>query len=148
VSQVLMRGYFARKPLTATVNILSVALYDLFGAEDRNLAVLRRGCFRYLESGGRCTQEPVGILAGLYPRPLLLMRHFFTVAFYAICVMFREGDVVSGDQHSDPPRAAPSIMAYPRLLVCAVNVFWTACVVFLPLLWTEVRWWTPRQVGE
>ncbi|KIY46802.1 SE-domain-containing protein [Fistulina hepatica ATCC 64428] len=137
---VLMRWYFARKPLTATVNILSVALYDLFGAEDRNLAVLRRGCFRYFERGGRCTQEPVGILAGLYPRPLLLMRHFFTVAFYAICVMFREGDVVSGDQDSGE--------SYPRLLVRSVSVFWTACVVFLPLLWTEVRWWTPRQVGE
>ena len=33
VSPVLNRWFWARKPLASTVNILSVALYDLFGAD-------------------------------------------------------------------------------------------------------------------
>lgn len=33
VKSLLHRWYWARKPLASTVNILSVALYDLFGAE-------------------------------------------------------------------------------------------------------------------
>lgn len=33
VRQVLHRWHWNRKPLSATVNILSVALYDLFGAD-------------------------------------------------------------------------------------------------------------------
>ena len=32
ISSVLHRWHWARKPLSSTVNILSVALYDLFGA--------------------------------------------------------------------------------------------------------------------
>ncbi len=33
LTDVLHRWHWARKPLAATINILSVALYDLFGAE-------------------------------------------------------------------------------------------------------------------
>lgn len=33
LTEVLHRWHWARKPLAATINILSVALYDLFGAE-------------------------------------------------------------------------------------------------------------------
>ncbi len=33
VAPVLNRWFWARKPLASTVNILSVALYDLFGAD-------------------------------------------------------------------------------------------------------------------
>jgi squalene monooxygenase len=33
VSDVLHRWHWARKPLSSTINILSVALYDLFGAD-------------------------------------------------------------------------------------------------------------------
>ncbi len=33
ISRVLHRWHWSRKPLAATINILSVALYDLFGAE-------------------------------------------------------------------------------------------------------------------
>jgi len=33
ITDVLHRWHWARKPLAATINILSVALYDLFGAD-------------------------------------------------------------------------------------------------------------------
>lgn len=33
LSSILERWYWSRKPLSSTVNILSVALYDLFGAD-------------------------------------------------------------------------------------------------------------------
>ena len=33
VTEVLHRWHWARKPLAATINILSIALYDLFGAD-------------------------------------------------------------------------------------------------------------------
>ena len=82
VTEVLHRWHWARKPLTATINILSIALYDLFGADgmlcgfiyyklcllthgtiDQYLAVLRNGCFKYFERGGECICGPVSLLS-------------------------------------------------------------------------------------
>ena len=40
VAPVLNRWFWARKPLASTVNILSVALYDLFGADGTSHACL------------------------------------------------------------------------------------------------------------
>ena len=39
VAEVLHRWHWARKPLAATINILSIALYDLFGADGTSLRV-------------------------------------------------------------------------------------------------------------
>lgn len=44
VSHVLHRWHWIRKPLGATVNVLSVALYDLFGAEGK--------CDNFISAGG------------------------------------------------------------------------------------------------
>ncbi|KAI5993355.1 squalene epoxidase-domain-containing protein, partial [Pisolithus marmoratus] len=53
----------------STINILSFALYDLFGADGlRNLAVLRTGCFKYFEHGGEYV---------IATSPSLLAYHFF-----------------------------------------------------------------------
>ncbi|KAG2012128.1 squalene epoxidase [Coprinopsis cinerea AmutBmut pab1-1] len=64
VSKVLNTWFWNRKPLASTVNILSFALYDLFGADDDNLEVLRTGCFKYFERGGECINGPVSLLSG------------------------------------------------------------------------------------
>jgi len=86
VSGVLHRWHWARKPHASTINILSMALYDLFGADgmslrtvvsqpihcvyvclcdaDEYLAVLRTGCFKYFERGGECVNGPVSLLSG------------------------------------------------------------------------------------
>ncbi|KZP19679.1 squalene epoxidase-like protein [Athelia psychrophila] len=140
VSELLHTWHWKRKPLSSTINILSVALYDLFGADDEYLAVLRRGCFKYFERGGDCVEGPVSLLSGLAPAPLMLFRHFCAVAFYSIWVMFTHATPVP----SSSPKAVgavPGLDEYPALLVKALRVFWTACIVFGPLLWSELRWW-------
>lgn len=77
----LRAWFWERKKLASVVNILSVALYDLFGGADgelsppffpsegykltsiADLAVLREGCFRYFELGGECVAGPVSLLS-------------------------------------------------------------------------------------
>ncbi|EUC54786.1 squalene monooxygenase [Rhizoctonia solani AG-3 Rhs1AP] len=149
----LRKWHWERKSLASTVNILSVALYDLFGANDENLHVLRTGCFKYFERGGECVNGPVSLLSALAPRPGLLMYHFFSVAFYSIWILFtqpkpkvipypedvRPGNTTPSDSVEE--NKAPSLGDYPRLFAQSFAVFWTACIVFGPLLWSEIRWW-------
>ena len=81
IRQILHQWHWSRKPLSATVNILSVALYDLFGADGlsnsfyrcqwilillcsgEELDLLRTGCFKYFELGGECINGPVSLLS-------------------------------------------------------------------------------------
>ncbi|KAI0030634.1 squalene epoxidase-like protein [Vararia minispora EC-137] len=141
VGAVLHRWHWQRKPLAATVNILSVALYDLFGADDEYLAVLRDGCFAYFERGGTCVSEPVGLLSATRPDTFLLFYHFFCVAFYSIYVMFTRPRTVRVPGEKAKTLPPPGVEEYPLLCLKGVRVFWTACVVFGPLLWAEYRWW-------
>ncbi|KAL7424333.1 Squalene epoxidase [Cryptotrichosporon argae] len=128
--------FWARKKLAGTVNVLSFALYDLFGGADDDLALLREGCFQYFELGGARVSEPVGLLSALAPRPLTLFYHFFSVALYTIYILFTQGP---------PPRAGekrarpPSWSDVPHLAYSAVHVFYTACVVFLPVMASEFK---------
>ncbi|KAI0821747.1 squalene monooxygenase [Trametes gibbosa] len=139
ISQLLHRWHWARKPLASTVNILSVALYDLFSAHDPLLDVLRTGCFKYFELGGNCVNGPVSLLAGIEQDPVLLFRHFFTVAFYAIWVLFTHPRRV-GEVDGKPVYARPRPDEYPFLAFKSLQVFWTACIVFMPLMFSEVRY--------
>ncbi|KAI0319655.1 squalene epoxidase-like protein [Amylostereum chailletii] len=141
VSRALHRWHWARKPLASTVNILSVALYNLFGADDEYLAVLRTGCFKYFELGGECIDGPVSLLSAVKQDPVLLFRHFFAVALYSIWVMFVRPRPAASIDGEKPVYAAPGLDEYPLLFLKAIRVFWTACIVFGPLLWTELRWW-------
>jgi len=140
--------HWERKGLASTVNILSVALYDLFGAEDENLYVLREGCFKYFERGGDCVAGPVSLLSGLAPKPALLAYHFFSVAFYSIYVLFTQPRLrvpqIVDSSSVDATKlvmSSPSWDEYPFLLLRSIAAIWTAAVVFLPLVWTEIRWW-------
>ncbi|KAF9072799.1 squalene epoxidase [Rhodocollybia butyracea] len=139
----LRRWHWDRKPLASTVNILSVALYDLFGANDDNLQVLRTGCFKYFERGGECVNGPVSLLAVTVQSPATLFYHFFSVAFYSIWVMFTHPRLVQRGSGEKPRLLTPGLDEYPGLFVKTFVVIWTAIVVFLPLLWSEVRWWSP-----
>jgi squalene monooxygenase len=116
-----------RKKLTSIINVLAQALYSLFAAEDRHLRALQAGCFRYFEMG--ITDEPVGMLGGLIRRPLVLAYHFFSVAFVAIWV---NGVSVCGG-------SLLGLWKLPVAVVDAVLILWTACVVFLPTCWRELR---------
>ncbi|KAI0773192.1 squalene monooxygenase [Trametes elegans] len=139
ISAQLHKWHWRRKPLASMINILSVALYDLFSAQDPNLEVLRTGCFKYFELGGKCVDEPVSLLAGTAQAPFMLFRHFFTVALYAIWILFTDPREV-GVADGKPILARPRPDEYPYLAVKSLQVFWTACVVFMPLLWTEIRY--------
>jgi squalene monooxygenase len=126
----LQEWYWKRKHLAGVVNILSIALYDLFGADDQNLSVLREGCFGYFELGGNCVAGPVGLLSALTPKPLLLFYHFFAVAFYSLWLLFTRP---FGER-----KHAPTVLEYPGLMVQSVQVFYAACVVLLPVIWSEI----------
>ncbi|PVF98130.1 SE-domain-containing protein [Serendipita vermifera] len=202
MEDIVDRWWWARKGYASTINILSVALWDLFGGGSSDLATLRTGCFKYFELGGECINGPVSLLSGLAPRPFLLFSHFFAVAFYSLWVMFtharpvyiprsesshkenghtngysnghvnghtnghsngranghangHSNDHANGyanghsngsSKHSKDESGAwvmmrPSIIEYPALFIRSFQVFWTACVVFGPLMWTEIKWW-------
>ncbi|KAK4686123.1 squalene monooxygenase, partial [Tremellales sp. Uapishka_1] len=132
----LREWFWRRKRLAGVVNILSMALYDLFGgAEDSNLEVLREGCFRYFELGGECVAGPVGLLSALTPKPILLFYHFFAVALYSIYILLTVGP---------PPRSGekphkPTLLDMPGLVITSGRVFYAACVVLLPVIWSEIK---------
>ncbi|KIK29911.1 hypothetical protein PISMIDRAFT_88296, partial [Pisolithus microcarpus 441] len=142
MSNLLSNWYWSRKPLSSTINILSFALYDLFGADSEHLAVLQKGCFKYFECSGKCVHGPVSLLAGISPSPSLLAYHFFAVTFYSIWVMFFHLRPVVNESDSDKPlMVSPQLWEYPGLAVRGMKVLWTACVMFGPLLWLEIHWW-------
>ncbi|KPV72828.1 uncharacterized protein RHOBADRAFT_46418 [Rhodotorula graminis WP1] len=132
ISERLEEWHWKRKAVASCINVLSLALYSLFGADDENLEVLKTGCFKYFELGGDCIQGPVGLLSALRPSPASLFYHFFRVAFYSIYCLFTLPILASG-----PDGGKPGLRQYPALTVKSFKVFWTACVVLLPVLWSE-----------
>ena len=118
-----MRAFhWSRKNLSGVVNILAQALYSLFAANDSRLKVLQRGCFAYFQRGGDCVDGPVGLLAGITKRPTVLFWHFFSVAFCAIGLLFREA----------------SWLQWPAKVIESGAVFWKACVVIFPCIFREL----------
>lgn len=64
IKGILDKWWWERKGLAATINILSIALYDIFGADEECLTVLQDGCFKYFERGGKFVRDPVSMLSG------------------------------------------------------------------------------------
>ncbi|EEP79394.1 hypothetical protein UREG_04240 [Uncinocarpus reesii 1704] len=117
----LSKFHWKRKESSSVINILAQALYSLFAADNPHLKVLQRGCFRYFQLG--MIDGPVSLLAGLVRRPLVLFRHFYTVAFLSIWLLLR---------------SAPPYMLPFTILQCFI-VFFTACQVILPFILAELR---------
>ncbi|KAE8154151.1 squalene epoxidase-domain-containing protein [Aspergillus avenaceus] len=111
--------HWQRKNGSSVINILAMALYALFSANDEYLRALQRGCFRYFQLG--MTQEPMGLVGGLLKKPFVLFSHFFTVAFLALWMVLKD---------------AP-FYKLPWALIQCVLVFWTACVVIFPYMLIE-----------
>lgn len=77
--------YTRRKPLSATINTLANALYQVFCfTGDKAHEEMRQACFDYLSLGGIYSSGPISLLSGLNPRPSVLVAHFFMVALYGV----------------------------------------------------------------
>ncbi|KAJ2746814.1 Squalene epoxidase [Coemansia sp. BCRC 34301] len=113
-----------RRARALVVNTLSVALHALFAAADSpDMVLLRDACFCYLARGSFYTMHPSGFLSGLLASPLLLIFHFFSVAFLAVAM--RLGDSRSG--------------SLPTRCITALRTLWTAACVILPFMWRELQ---------
>ena len=98
--------------------------YSMTGSIDADLAVLQRGCFSYFKFGGLCVSEPVGLLSGLIQRPIILVYHFFAVAFHAIKI-----EAISNGW-----------AGAHRSFIMFFTVLYAACVTILPYLWSETKY--------
>lgn len=115
--------HWRRKNLTSVINILAQALYSLFAADDPQLKALQLGCFHYFKLGGNCIDGPVGLLAGIIRQPFVLFYHFFAVALYAMWLYITTGN----------------FLLVPLRMVSSIGVFWKACVVIFPYIFSELR---------
>lgn len=118
--------HWRRKRLTSIINVLAMALYNLFAADSWQLRALQRGCFEYFQRG--VTEDPSGLLGGVIHSPAVLAYHFFTVAFVGIWLNIKSTLSSAGI-------LAPLML--PVALVKSVLILATACVVFVPVLWRE-----------
>ncbi|OWZ62386.1 squalene monooxygenase [Cryptococcus neoformans Bt85] len=135
IAERLREWFWERKQLSGVVNVLSMALYSLFGGSDKaDLAILREGCFKYFELGGECVAGPVGLLSALTPRPVKLFYHFFNVAFYSIYLL-----LIHGPPQRRTNGSVGAIVMLPLNLLLSFKVFYTACVVLLPFMLIEFR---------
>lgn len=121
VLETLLDFHYERKSLSSVINTLSVALFALFAANNSNLLILRKGCFKYFQRGGDCVDIPVGFLSGLIARPFLLTWVFFKVAFYSIYINFINN----------------GWLLLPLSLIQIFTVLFTAARVFTPYLVSE-----------
>jgi squalene monooxygenase len=128
VQQAMRIFHWKRKNLTSVINILAQALYSLFAANDRQLKALQLGCFRYFQRGGDCVDGPVGLLAGIIRQPFVLFFHFFAVALLSIWILV-----------SDTLGSLSTGWRFPLALIESVKVFWKACVVIFPFIFSELK---------
>jgi squalene monooxygenase len=129
VQKAMRTFHWRRKSLSTVINILAQALYSLFAANDRQLKALQLGCFRYFQRGGQCIDGPVGMLAGIIKQPFVLFYHFFAVALLSMWILVGEtiGSLSGG-------------WKFPLALIESVMVFWKACVVIFPFIFSEMKW--------
>ncbi|QIX00425.1 hypothetical protein AMS68_005942 [Peltaster fructicola] len=115
--------HWQRKGLTSVINILAQALYALFAADDAQLKALQQGCFEYFKLGGNCVDGPVGLLAGIIRQPFVLFYHFFAVALLAMWLYITRGNA----------------LLIPLRMVSSVGVFYKACIVLFPYIYSELK---------
>lgn len=118
----LLDYHYERKNYDSVINVLSIALFALFAADNKNLKSLQKGCFRYFQKGGDCVKVPVKFLSGVNPQPLMLARVFFAVALYAVYLNIEER----------------GFLGLPMALLEGIMILITATKVFAPFLYREL----------
>ncbi|KAG0742146.1 hypothetical protein G6F57_002566 [Rhizopus arrhizus] len=125
IIQQMSTFHWKRKNYCTAINVLAMALYRIFAAnENKDLEVLLRGCFAYFQLGGECVDAPVGLLSGLIQRPMVLVYHFFSVAFYSIYIEAKSN----------------GWSGLHRSFIMIITVLYTACITILPYLWSETKY--------
>lgn len=84
LQKTIKRFYKNRYKENATINILAYSLYSVF-----KHPALQKACFSYLQKGGKFSAQPMSILSGISRNRLLLIRHFFLVAFHGVAATLR-----------------------------------------------------------
>lgn len=120
----MAKFHWARKSGSSVINILAMALYALFSANNPYLTALKNGCFRYFQLGGKAISEPAGLLSGLIRNPAVLVWHFFSVAFYGVWCRMQEVEAWK----------VPYVLCVESVLIVV-----TAARVIGPYLVAEVR---------
>ncbi|KAJ7266860.1 squalene epoxidase-like protein [Mycena haematopus] len=143
VNRVLRQWHWRRKAVASTVNITSAALYNIFTGDDEDMAVLKSGCAKYFKRGGDCINAPVSLLTIVNPSLVRLLWHFFALTFYSILALFTNPRETLG-LNGKPRYVAPSFDEYPMLLCRSINILRLACRIFIPPIWSEIRWWAPH----
>ena len=106
-----------RQHHASTVNILANALYHVFSGEEASYVRchLRDACFEYLKMESVFSAGPIGLLAGLTPKPHILVIHFFMVAFFGLF-------------------QALSTYPSPNRMIQSYKIIHVACVIIMPLI--------------
>ncbi|KAK9812223.1 hypothetical protein WJX73_005146 [Symbiochloris irregularis] len=111
--------YTSRKPLSATINTLANALYQVFCYKGSAAhTAMQSACFDYLHKGGWYAAGPMSLLSGLNPRPSVLVMHFFAVAVFGVSRLML-------------PR--PSF----RGLYMGILLLWCAACIIFPIIQAE-----------
>ncbi|PVH77543.1 squalene epoxidase [Cadophora sp. DSE1049] len=126
VVEQMSRFHWKRRGYSTSLNILAQALYTLFIADDPQLQILQRGFIRYIQLGGKCVEEPAGLMGGVIRSPWLLFYHFLSVALYSLGILIREG-------------YALSVWHLIGAIFECFRVFAKAVVVIFPFLLSELR---------
>lgn len=95
VNEAISEFYQTRHQQNATINILADALYGVMSNED-----LKHACYDYLQRGGHFADEPISILSAVSRDFNLLIRHFFSVAFYGSGNIIRKQPTPAGMRRS------------------------------------------------
>lgn len=128
VQKAMRDFHWKRKSLSSIINILAMALYSLFAANDKQLKALQRGCFAYFQRGGNCIDGPVGLLGGIIRQPFVLFYHFFAVALLSIKITV-----------SESINSLTQVWKFPMAVLESVMIFWKACIVIFPFIFSEIR---------
>ncbi|KZP10895.1 hypothetical protein FIBSPDRAFT_962674 [Athelia psychrophila] len=79
VSELLHTWHWKHKPLSSMINTMSVALYDLFGADDNTSRCYGAAASNTLSAAATASRAP-SPFSGLAPAPLMRFRQFCAVA--------------------------------------------------------------------
>jgi len=118
----LLDFHYERKKYDSVINVLSIALYSLFAADNKYLIMLQQGCFAYFQRGDDCLEKPVMFLAGVLPNPFLLTKVFFAVALYSIYINYEK----------------KGAMGFPVAFFEGFAILYTAAKIFTPYIYNEM----------